>query len=233
MEENKELWQGSGLWLDFRNINDGDRAKVERRLEEIGELKAQIVFLEKLKTTYIHALDEIFDDFKELEEAKRREYQKQGALPDSARSQAKRNRLEFTDRGKRFELWLIGKLKYLNNMLKIETEAQSAREPGEDPASDTAAEQVKKLTLAQRVWAIHYLLIEAGMSYAVVDKTEVARFIAALTGDGFDNVYKRVRNKYQKNEKATQRDLAAVRAQFERLGMFEIVEKIDKERNIG
>lgn len=90
-----------------------------------------------------------------------------------------------------------------------------------------------RLTIAQCVWAAHYLLVKAGMSYATVDKTAVARFVSALTGYGFENVYKRVKDKHGKNEKASQQDLATVSAWFTSLGLDEIAKKIDAERNMG
>jgi hypothetical protein len=138
MAKSKELWKDAGLWLDFRNIADEDREKVERRLDEIDDPKAQIIFLQKLLRTYIHALDEIFDDLKKQVETRRREYMQQGLSSETARDRAKRLSRDFTDRGKRFELWLKEKLKYLTDMLQIEPDAQpeTASKPAERARRD-------------------------------------------------------------------------------------------------
>jgi hypothetical protein len=90
-------------------------------------------------------------------------------------------------------------------------------------------EEVERLTIAQCVWAIHYLLAEAGMA-ASIDKATVARFISALTNYKFSKVYRRVVNKYgERSERVARADLSAVRAHFVAMGLVEIAEKISRE----
>ena len=103
---------------------------------------------------------------------------------------------DYVARAQAFGARLQRQLKQLSNLYSIEKRVSVRVNPAESDGPET-----DQLTIAQCVWAAHYLLLEAGLSYATVDKTIVARFISALTGYGFENVYKRVRDKHGKNEK--------------------------------
>jgi hypothetical protein len=236
MAESKENFPGARLWLDFRNISGQDHSKVEQYLNEIGDLKARIVFLEKLKATYIHALDGIYDEFKKLEKDLHSQYLQEGLTPEQATRLERRPREAFVERGKRFELWIEGKLKYLNKMLKIESEAQppgKPEAPGSEAAKTIASKElgpVKALTAAQRVWLFHFLLEMAGMREDELSKAEIAKFIVAATGSEPGKVYKHVLNPEQETNPATYRDLTAVRSWFSKLKMAEMAKKVDRER---
>lgn len=115
-------------------------------------------------------------------------------------------------------------------LLALETEGVSAPDNGQNLLDEEKAvsDEAGRLSIAQSVWATHYLLSQAGMSYANVSRTDVARFISALTGRNYDGVYRRLSDKRQSTEKQTQADRAAIRPFFERLGFVTIVEKIDR-----
>ena len=52
MAEQRELWPGAGLWLDFRSIADADHERVEQCINQIAGLQAKIIFLKQLLETY-------------------------------------------------------------------------------------------------------------------------------------------------------------------------------------
>jgi hypothetical protein len=235
MAENKELWRGAGLWLDFRNISDEDRDKVERRLSEIGELKAQIVFLKRLLETYKYALIAIFEDLKKVKDKRHHEWAViKGRSTESAAAHAREPVGEFTRRGKRFELYVIEKIKHLSAMLKIESEAAppAASSAGDKTIASRELGKVKALTAAQRVWVFHFLLQAAGMKEDELQKTEIARFIVAATGSEPGKVYDHVRAPDRKSEKEMQKDLSAIKSWFQKLGMTDIVKKIEQEQKL-
>ena len=64
------------------------------------------------------------------------------------------------------------------------------------------------------------------------DKTEIARFIQFLTSKNYDNIYKRVLNPFNVNDKVFREDLRFVRGYFERLGLYELVKMINNELDI-
>jgi hypothetical protein len=229
MAVNKELWPGAGLWLDFRNIADEDRGKVEQRLSEISELKAQIIFLEKLKATYIHALDEISDDFTKQEETLRRQYIQQGSSPESARSRARFPRRDFVERGKRFELWLKEKLKYLNEMRVIESKAQPAGQTAQEieelaaPISKSRSDQLGAVYIAL---AVHALLEAAGLPEGV-SIAAIAKFISRLTGIHEKTIAKQLTKvMVEKSLSAEQYELVA--NLFDELGFDRLAKDIRK-----
>ncbi len=114
-----------------------------------------------------------------------------------------------------------------NDLAEIQSKIEKIAPPRESERQD-------KLTVAQCVWALHYLLTEAGLNYAATDMATTARFISALTPHGYENVYKRVKDKYgERTEKTARNDLAAVRAHFARLGLDGIVARITREMEEG
>jgi|SRR5262245_51398412 len=228
-----EVYQG--FRLDFTEIKGAVfEEKVVPFLATINDLCEQIYFLEILLNQHQLETGDIAQGYDE-----RRHRSVTANLFDDeildriiARDKYKLRAGEFENRCKR-------RLDSLKQKFEIE-----ARKPRTEQADEDQSEGVKSikssdlgevttLSIAQCVWAAHYLLTEAGMSYADVDKKEVARFIFALIGRGAGNIYPRVLNKDQRKKKDTQKDLGAVRAWFQRLGITRIVEKIDRERNIG
>src|SRR5688572_22279556 len=55
--EQKELWPGAGLWLNLKNIADGDFDKIEARLDEIASTSDKILWLEKFLILFNEATD--------------------------------------------------------------------------------------------------------------------------------------------------------------------------------
>ncbi|HEU0175231.1 MAG TPA: hypothetical protein VFV58_13300 [Blastocatellia bacterium] len=202
--QKREPFPGAGYWLDFENIKTDDFEIVEKRLDEISLREEQIRHLLTLKQYFDYKAGDKAEEIAGLG----------AALPPEMRELLANMRV-FGDQ-------LNRKLEHLRNLEEIEKGTTA-----------TASTEAGRLTIAQCVWALHYLLIESGLSYAGVDKSVVARFISAITGYGFDNVYKRVKEKHGKNEKATQQDLATVREWFGEMGLEAIAKKIEGERNLG
>ena len=88
----------------------------------------------------------------------------------------------------------------------------------------------KEFTTARQVVAVHFML--KYMQVKNADKTEIARFIQFLTGKNYDNIYKRVLNPFNVNDKVFREDLRFVRGYFERLGLYELVKMINNELDI-
>lgn len=94
----------------------------------------------------------------------------------------------------------------------------------------------KEFTTARQVLAIHYLLQELKVSSNTVDKTEIARFIQFLTGKETGvskikdtSIYKKVKSLLSKNDRQLELDLQFIRIYFEKLGLNDITDKINKE----
>lgn len=93
----------------------------------------------------------------------------------------------------------------------------------------------KGFTSARQVLAIHYLLIEAGIS-PVDNLTVVARFVQFVTGREINakriqdtTIYKRVVQPFKLNDDELQKDLIYVKKFFETLNLSTIVAQIDQE----
>ena len=216
----KELWPGARFWLDCAKITGNDFDKVERWLKEIGDTKEQLINLLKLKEYVGNECDKIARQIREAGQ-KDSSSHSTGSI-DSAR--------RYIEQAQAFGARLTRKIEQLRNLQLIQDQlsgALASLEPESPPLKD------KHRTIARCVLALHYLLLEAGMSYATVDKTIVARFVSALTGYGYSNVYTRIKDKLGKNQKVTRQDLAVVREWFESLGLSEIAKQIEAERNMG
>lgn len=217
--QQKELWPGAQFWLDCAKIKAKDFDKVERWLKEFGDPKEQLTNLLILKEHVGYECDKIA---RQIRAAERETAHLQ-------RTESDYGSRRYIERAQAFGARLARKIEQLRNLKLIQGE------PSGGPASvepDPHPSEKNRRTIPRAVWAFHFLLLEAGMSYATVDKTTVARFVSTLTGFGYDNVYARVNNKHGKNEKATLQDLTVVREWFESLGLSEITNKIDAERNM-
>src|SRR5262245_19278374 len=119
MEEEKELWPGAGLYLDFRKYEDEDFDKVEQRLKELNKTSRQIDFLELLWGHYIYALGEIKE---ELSELSKNRYASDGTHLTAEQTKRRTDLAAqgFTERGNRFEAKLKRRLNLLKSTYKIE-----------------------------------------------------------------------------------------------------------------
>jgi hypothetical protein len=91
-----------------------------------------------------------------------------------------------------------------------------------------------EFTTSRQVLAMHYLFEHCNV--VNVDTTEKARFIQFLTGReinakniGNTNIYKKLKSPFPQSEKSLINDLQFIRTYFEKLGLIEIVNKINKE----
>jgi hypothetical protein len=91
-----------------------------------------------------------------------------------------------------------------------------------------------EFTTSRQVLAMHYLFEHCNV--VNVDTTEKARFIQFLTGReinakniGNTNIYKKLKSPFPQSEKTLINDLQFIRTYFEKLGLIEIVSKINKE----
>jgi hypothetical protein len=215
-QDSKERWDGAGIYFEWTELNPEEIARIEDFINnQLQDAQARLDWIDKFYIEHKYHLPKI-------EEADHK--YGMGALryADELRETCTRIR-------DRWEGDLnLGSQKKSRDSISGPGTAQTA-----EPKAAGESTKVKKLTIAQQVWVLHYLLEESGMSYDAVDKTEIAKNIIAITGEGLENTYKRVLKKDQETEKGTQKDLAAVRLWFERLGMLHIVKKIDKERDFG
>lgn len=222
MAAKKELWPGAGLRLDFRNIADRDRDKVERRLGEIGELKAQIVFLERLLATYEHALIEIFEDLEKQVAQRRHEWVVKGRTSESAAAHARVHRDEFVARGARFETYVREKMKYLSEMLKIESKDHLAGQPAQVIEDEDGAEWDN----STKALALYALLRFAGLPKGF-NQTAVAKFARLMTGRSQRNMENAIRN--ADSASFTGEDTEAVAEQFDNMGLPEIAVEVRRK----
>lgn len=91
-----------------------------------------------------------------------------------------------------------------------------------------------EFTTSRQVLAMHYLFEYCNV--VNIDTTEKARFIQFLTGRevnakniGNTNIYKKLKSPFPQSEKTLINDLQFIRTYFEKLGLIEIVSKINKE----
>jgi len=102
--------------------------------------------------------------------------------------------------------------------------------------SESEIKQLKsEFTTAQQVLAIWYLLEQLDVN-ANIDKTEVARFIQFITGKetgaakiNDTTIYKKLKTLLRGDKKQLNKDLRVIRPLFEKLGLKEIADQIDKE----
>ena len=128
--------------------------------------------------------------------------------------------------------------KYLNSDLgsiinKFCSKIQTLETPKvESNLSDPTPPKEKEATLRKKVLAITYLLNELPIEN---DKTAIAEFIKLITGKELNektkdgNIYKMLKKPFPSGDKALASDLSYIRTYFEKLGLKEIVEKINKE----
>lgn len=100
---------------------------------------------------------------------------------------------------------------------------------------DLVKEISDESTTRRQVLAIHYLMNELDV-YKDTDKTEIAKFIQFLNGKetrnpkiNNTNIYKYLKNPLSTGDKGIESDLQFIRLYFVKLGLFSIVDKIDKE----
>lgn len=135
------------------------------------------------------------------------------------------------------------KLKLLNDKNYIPVKENLLKKFNfEDLTPNVIAENsiIKENTTARQVLAIKYLFEYAGIKENSYDKTELARFIRFLISKEVGNdkiqnttIYKKVLNPFKDNDFEKKADLKYIRSFFEKLKLFEIVEKINKEIDSG
>lgn len=91
-----------------------------------------------------------------------------------------------------------------------------------------------EFTTSRQVLAMHFLFEHCNVNN--VDTTDKARFIQFLTGREINaksiantNIYKKLKSPFPASDKALTIDLQFIRNYFEKLGLIEIVNKINKE----
>jgi hypothetical protein len=95
-----------------------------------------------------------------------------------------------------------------------------------------------KSTLRQQYLAIKYLIEGHGTNINSIEKTELTRFWFFLSGKNTNSKsisntreYEIVKKPFPKSDKGLEKDLQKIRDFFEKLGIRDIVEKINKEIN--
>ncbi len=127
--------------------------------------------------------------------------------------------------------------KYISKEAKAEFELKT---------DNQAVEKLRELdrntefTLSRQVLAIRYLLEETyekyGLALSNADKTEIARLVQFLTGREplikeikNTRIYKKWSSPLNSTDKAAEKDLNFVRNIFEKLGLNQVANKIDRE----
>lgn len=108
--------------------------------------------------------------------------------------------------------------------LSILNEEKTQAEPSQPHTSRNP-----DFTTARQVLAVHYLLLAAGMRQNGIDKSNEARLIEFLTGKNYRNIYDRVREPLKLSDKEAEKDLKYIKPYFEKLGLFNVIELIEKE----
>ena len=202
------------LALDWREITRDDfDKKVEPHLPEVGDAGEQISYLLTLKADCEYECDKIT---RRIQEAEQRILPPPGIDPDIQSRLYRAEAHYFLER-------LNRKVEHLRQLRSLERKPSRSADAPDEPTNPD------RLSVPRGFWVVHYLLVEAGMDYTSLDKTTVAKFIAAVCGRSYDNVYALVKNKYERGQAKTEEDLAAVRELFEQLKVTRIVERIDNE----
>ena len=126
------------------------------------------------------------------------------------------------------------------NIAKSQTQEQPRIQ--EQAQDQTQEEDVKPIpetdiTLNRQFLALYYMLNELDSKAFSRNKAEIARFIQMLTGKSYDNIYKRTKNPVKDPSERTsaryQSDIQFLKESFHKLGLDNIVRKIEKDNLIG
>lgn len=213
MDDKKELWPGSGLYLDWENISGEDFDKVEARLEEIGDTPSKILFIERLQAD---------SDFvwRELE-LKSHFFRREHLL---------REWNLFGDR-------LRNKRRHLHDVLRLEqqTEPAAKKEPENEDDQEQEGSPHKR-TLRRQVLAIRFLLLAAGFAPSQGEDAlaEAARFTAFLLGKEpkairSSQIYKIWSRPYVTNNKDRNDDFKYLLELFHSLNLALVTERVKQE----
>lgn len=165
--EQKELWPGAGLWLNLKNIADGDFDKIEARLDEIASTSDKILWLEKFLILFNEATDIYINE-------------RFGHMDILVLATPFRNEIQraIAER-ETFQNRVRSKLETLKSWLKTESkEEHRAKQSKEEIEADQA---LGKWTNEQAAIAIYALLRAAGLPEKH-NKTAVAQLAHLLTG---------------------------------------------------
>lgn len=112
--------------------------------------------------------------------------------------------------------------------LKFRHQFTERRKAFEGLVQEKEVQKQEEFTTSQQVLAVHFLLVYC--KAPIVDLTHKARFIQALTGRNYKNIYDAVRSPLStKIGNLRRKDLQVVRTFFENLGLLEIVKLINNE----
>lgn len=104
-----------------------------------------------------------------------------------------------------------------------------------DKPKDTLPET--DITLNRQFLALYYMLNELDSKIFSRNKSEIARFIQLLTGKNYDNIYKLTKNPIKDPSNRTsakyQFDIQFIKEAFIKLGLDNIVRKIENDNLVG
>lgn len=100
----------------------------------------------------------------------------------------------------------------------------------EEENTDENKKKIQKLTMPQKNLIMHFLLSKHDIDDRKgKDTTKLIQDLCDI--EGFENLYKAVRNPFETNDKNWRMDdLKAIKPYFERLGLDEIVKKIEEQK---
>jgi hypothetical protein len=174
----KELWPGAGLWLDVEKISAADFfGKVERRLTEIGDTLAQIVFLKRLKIEIDNRAGFHFLVLRRLEQSEDTTVRVESGAAS-----------EFIKSSGAFDVLVEYRLGKLEAIRELEIEERNGRlldlesKQPEDPAIAPASQARRAQLDAVYVALAVYALMEAAGLPEDVKAAKIAKFISRLAG---------------------------------------------------
>ncbi len=218
----KEAWRGAGFKL--AEVSEADFVKVEEHLEALPDTKEKIQCLQNLICDLEYA-------YSDIEERNMRALTK-ALAGGGSRSQSR----EAEPKSEAFRFWskcqrALKKLTRLEKDLAY-WEKQAEREKATVSVEDETAKPSdgkQSGSLARRVWIMMFLLEAANMGNEA-NNIEIARLIQFLGGGNLDNIRHLVGNPFYKRTKQKALiDLNSIRTYFEKLGLDDILRKIDQK----
>ena len=120
------------------------------------------------------------------------------------------------------------------NIAQSQTQEQTQeqnQEQNQKPIPET------DITLNRQFLALYYMLNELDNKAFSRNNAEIARFIKFLTNKSYDNIYKRTKNPLKDPSERTsaryQSDIQFLKESFHKLGLDNIVRKIENDNLIG
>ncbi len=247
MEQNKELWPGAVLWLDFETLGEPDAdhlTRIDEHLAGLPTTRARIDWMER-------CLIELDDAIAQGAKGRIRELVKMRFSNHPGHDSAQ---YAFDSAVKDLYAGIQRRLKKQRAIRRLEADQERAALKQEEkvatsPAPDARTSEqaaiektepddspTEEFTTSRKVMLLYYLVVAANEGRAI-NKSALGRLLERLTGQKPSSTKRYWQNptgkmgKHDEETEETRNNRAAVRAVLEDLGLPTAVDLLDREAN--